>query len=224
MTTPPHSVSRREQNKAATRAAIVEAALDLVRRAPTEPVTAESIAEAANISRRTFFNYFSSVEAALNVPLDDFLESAVAHLATGPESLPAAEAAIRALRESFTPERLEPVAELFLLAQTNPQLSRMQMESWNDCAERVVDFLRTAAPDAPALASAAFAHAVVGVGRAAFLHWGQRFDDAAVLDSAPPSAHRFRPDHEATEELHELLLEAMTQLRDGFSALQTRAQ
>lgn len=219
MTTPSSTSipsSRREQNKAATRAAIVDAALNLLRESPAEPVTADRIAEAAGISRRTFFNYFGSVEAALNAQLDDFLETAVVHLAAVPESLPAAEAAIRALRETFTPERLGPVAELFLLAQSNPQLARMQLESWDDCAERIVDFLRTAAPDAPPLASAAFAHAVVGAGRAAFLHWGQQHDNTAPTQ-------RFSPNRAATEQLHALLLEALTQLRDGFSALQTRA-
>jgi AcrR family transcriptional regulator len=62
-------VSRREQNKTATRAAIADAALDLLRASGSEAVTAERIAEAAGISRRTFFNYFPSVEAALNVPV-----------------------------------------------------------------------------------------------------------------------------------------------------------
>ena len=57
--------SRRELNKAATRQAITDAALGLLRSKGPGNFTVEDIADAAAISRRTFFNYFSSTEAAL---------------------------------------------------------------------------------------------------------------------------------------------------------------
>ena len=57
--------SRRELNKAATRQAISDAALELLRSRGPGNFTVEDIADAAAISRRTFFNYFSSTEAAL---------------------------------------------------------------------------------------------------------------------------------------------------------------
>ncbi|SCF09200.1 DNA-binding transcriptional regulator, AcrR family [Micromonospora viridifaciens] len=55
----------RERKKAATRLALHEAALRLAAEQGPERVTVEAIADAANVSRRTFSNYFSSKEEAL---------------------------------------------------------------------------------------------------------------------------------------------------------------
>ncbi|MFF5056363.1 TetR/AcrR family transcriptional regulator [Micromonospora sp. NPDC000663] len=55
----------RERKKAATRLALHEAALRLAADEGIDAVTVEAIADAANVSRRTFSNYFSSKEQAL---------------------------------------------------------------------------------------------------------------------------------------------------------------
>jgi AcrR family transcriptional regulator len=63
--TGPVTVGRRERKKQATRAALSEAALRLALEHGIEKVTVEQIADEADVSLRTFFNYFSGKEEAV---------------------------------------------------------------------------------------------------------------------------------------------------------------
>ena len=63
--TGPVVVGRRERKKQATRAALSEAAVRLSLEHGVENVTVEQIADEADVSLRTFFNYFSGKEEAV---------------------------------------------------------------------------------------------------------------------------------------------------------------
>ncbi len=87
----------RERKKEAARQALHEAAFRLMSEQGPENVTVEAIAEAAQMSRRTFSNYFSSKEDALfyreNLRTQQLLELV--------RDRPADETALTALRHAF---------------------------------------------------------------------------------------------------------------------------
>src|ERR1700740_137578 len=91
-TAPPPAVSLRERKKLGTRRLLRRGALDLIAERGMANVTVEDIAEAADVSPRTFFNYFPSKEAALfgsDPELIPVLRERVIHTAPGEPALEA---------------------------------------------------------------------------------------------------------------------------------------
>lgn len=206
-------MSRRELNKAATREAIVRSVFEQLQSVGYEGLTAESVADAAGVSRRTFFNYFPSIEAALNEPTKLLLENAVAVLDEVDPGIDLLSAAVTTVESLVDPALLEPIANLYLLASEHPQMARMQLEAWNDCAESLTEIITARAPNGTELAARVFAQCIIGAGKAAFGQWSRR------LTEAPDPA-----DPRRTQMLRATLAEAIAQLRDGFPSLQQRAQ
>ena len=196
-------MSRRELNKAATRDAIAGATLEFLRSRALNEFTVDDVAAAAGVSRRTFFNYFSSVEAAVASFTRQYLDTVIAELESRPADEPILESAQYALSAVTSASDLATVAETFALTQ-DPQLVRFQLQAWEECSVQIADVARRRLPAATEeLYIQALVGAVVGSCRAAFGVWFR----ARGTDTSPASlAH-----------LRQLLDTTISLIRNGFT-------
>ncbi|MET1089437.1 MAG: TetR/AcrR family transcriptional regulator [Arthrobacter sp.] len=205
--------SRRELNKAATRQAITDAALALLRSRGPGSFTVEDIADAAGISRRTFFNYFSSTDAALASVTHGFLDNAIQQFRLRPADEPVLQSAQAALMALADPMTVAPLAELFTLTQQSALMSHSELEAWEYCTEQIISVARERAAgpgnDVDELYVRALAGAVISCGKAALEVWFSR--RGADLSAA------------SLAELRQLLINAMALLGSGFTADSTPA-
>ena len=208
--------SRRELNKAATRQAISDSTLELLRSRGPGNFTVEDIAESAGISRRTFFNYFSSTEAAIASVTHGFLDTALEQFRLRPADEPILESARAALVELADPMTVAPMAELFSLTQASPLLARSELEAWDHCTEQIIAAAREraaqnrAAQNPPAdmdeLYLRALAGSVISCGKAAMEVWFSRCGTDLSAESLSI--------------LRQLLIDSMGLLGSGFAAPQ----
>jgi AcrR family transcriptional regulator len=201
--------SRRELNKAATRQAISDSTLELLRSQGPGNFTVEDIAESAGISRRTFFNYFSSTEAAIASVTHGFLDSALEQFRLRPADEPILESARAALVELADPMTVAPMAELFSLTQASPLLARSELEAWDHCTEQIIAAARERTaqnPDAEMdeLYLRALAGSVISCGKAAMEVWFSRCGTDLSAESLSI--------------LRQLLIDSMGLLGSGFAA------
>jgi AcrR family transcriptional regulator len=143
----------RERKKARTREALQEAAMDLFGRHGFDGTTVEEIADACEVSPRTFFRYFPTKEDVLFADADARRERLLAVLADQPSRMPtfaALEAALRALALDYLDDRAALVARSRIL-DGSPQLQAYKAESQRGWEAAVVDALerRTAEHGAP---------------------------------------------------------------------------
>ena len=203
----PSPPSRRELNKAATRQAITDAALGLLRAKGPGNFTVEEIAEAAGISRRTFFNYFSSTDAALASIVHGFLDNAIQQLRLRPADEPLLVSAQAALAALADPKAVAPLAELFTLTQQSPLMQHSELEAWDHCRAQVFDVARERLGDSHGGQEDLYVHALSGAiiscGKAAMEVWFNRRGP----DLAPDSL----------AELRGLLIDSMALLGTGFT-------
>lgn len=202
------ALSRRELNKAATRQAITEAALAQLRSKGPGNFTVEDIADAAGISRRTFFNYFNSTEGAIAAVTFGFLDKALQQFRLRPAGEPFLESARAALVALADPMTVAPVAELYSLGQSNPQLSRSELEAWDHCTAQIIAAARErvsagAGVELDELYLRALAGSVISCGKAAMDVWFARCGGSLTPASLTT--------------LRQLLIDSMTLLGSGFA-------
>ncbi|GAB3151524.1 TetR/AcrR family transcriptional regulator [Micromonospora sonneratiae] len=106
-------MGRRDRKKQQTRAALITAALRLVSERGVDAVTVEDISDAADVSSRTFFNYFSCKNEALTGDAIRDNHRLLERLAAVPADVPTIGAVRLALEETL--QEMQANQELWLL-------------------------------------------------------------------------------------------------------------
>jgi AcrR family transcriptional regulator len=132
----------RERKKLETFRALQSAARRLVGERGVDNVTIEEIAAAANVSKRTFFNYFDSKEAAIFDREPGEVERWAATLA----ARPADETPIQALRAAYLATltcHVRDLQELTALVCANPSLIECQLNAFRGFERVIVEWTAT---------------------------------------------------------------------------------
>lgn len=165
---------RRERKKFETRRALRAAAVRLVGERGLDAVTIEDITEAADVSPRTFFNYFSSKEEVLTAPDPERLAHLNAELARRPRDEPpllALQAVLVADSRELVRHRDEWQRQLSVL-KSDPRLLAAMATNWGvlerSLAAGITDRL---GPDADPLRAHVLAAAAVAALRVAIHRW-----------------------------------------------------
>lgn len=125
---------RRERKKLDTRQALRAVALRLVAERGLEHVTVEDIADAVDVSTRTFFNHFSSKEEALVAPDPgrlEILRGALEARPPGEPPLAVLESVLAEVAEALTDRQEERMLQ-FQVVRDNPRLIPRQLAAFGE--------------------------------------------------------------------------------------------
>ena len=201
-------VGLRERKKRQTRRAIAGAALRLFAERGYEETTIADIAEAADVSPRTFFSYFPSKEDVVFAEIDERL----AEVREGLARRPAEETPLESMRR-IVYEMIEAIAAAHgeygavqvRLILDRPSLQARALKRMNDTEQEVVARLTELCPDIDEIDAVVIAGATVGGMKAVITHCRARgytpeatreaVDRALAivehgLDSVPALTHR----------------------------------
>ncbi|WP_426574676.1 TetR family transcriptional regulator [Aquihabitans sp. McL0605] len=133
----------RERKKAMTRLALEDAALELFQAKGFDHTTVDEIAEACNVSRRTFFRYFASKEDIFSGDKEAHQHEMFDLIASRPADEPALEslrATLLALAADLESDRARMLAKVRIINET-PSLRSAGLEHEQDSIDLVVDAL-----------------------------------------------------------------------------------
>ncbi|MGK5441403.1 TetR family transcriptional regulator [Micromonospora sp. URMC 105] len=176
---------RRDRKKRLTRAALTAAALRLVAERGLENVTVEEISEAADVSSRTFFNYFTGKDDALIGDRALDRDRVVTLLAAAPPGVSALEAVRLCLDEAI--DTMQADRELWrlrlaVIAQ-NPSLLPRLIAGNAETERAMVEAVATRLGVDPDHGHPALVTAVAGAAfRTALLRWAADSGGRALRD------------------------------------------
>lgn len=196
------SVTLRERKKEQTRDSLAHAAFEIVRDLGPEHLTAEAVAIRAGVSRRTFFNYFPTIDAAVahsarrllaeltvtlaQRPTDESLWETIPIILTGPEGQAV----------------LERVAVLGATRDRSPQSKRLAQDHVEAFIDWLADWIDSRVPGTDELYAATLAASVAAVAEASLRLWFDQHGGALTDDSL--------------DDYRTLLTRALELLRTGF--------
>ncbi|MGH3599735.1 MAG: TetR/AcrR family transcriptional regulator [Pseudonocardiaceae bacterium] len=179
-------VGRRQRKKVETRLALRAAATDLVRDHGLDHVTVEDITERADVSPRTFFNYFASKEDALTAVDIPWL----AALRAGIRARPDTESPLVTLRlvlveaaKDLAGQREAWLSQIEVI-KSDPRLVVALAASWGAIEHEIGAAISGRVDGDDPIAAAAIAAAAVAVFRCAITRADGRRKLATVVQSA----------------------------------------
>ena len=150
----------------------MQAAYSLVRDVGFEGLTAEAVADRAGVSRRTFFNYFPSVESVLTASVTEFFASVGARLEARPLDEDVLDSALAVVTDPGDTDLLERIGVLAAAGEASPHargLILVALHAWVDWLEGWLR--RRLGADATDVYVATLASGLVGASEAAFRVW-----------------------------------------------------
>ncbi len=166
--------SLRDRKRDETRRSLAAAAYGIVRDEGVDALTAEAVADRAGVSRRTFFNYFPSVDSVLTASIAEFFESVGARLAARPVDEDVLDSAVAVITDPSDVELLERIAVIARAAEVSTHargLCLVELNAWLDWLE---GWLRERMPEGTDdLRIATTASTLVGAAEAAFRVWAR---------------------------------------------------
>ncbi len=179
--------SLRSRKRAETRQALVDSAYALVRDHGFENLTAEAVADRAGVSRRTFFNYFPSVESVLTASVTEFFASVGVRLEARPADEDVLDSALAVVTDPGDQDLVERIGVLAAAGEASPHargLILVELHAWLDWLEGWLR--RRLGPDTPDLLVATYASTLVGAAEGAFRYWLRATTTAGPDDDVPP--------------------------------------
>lgn len=168
----------RERKKAQRTSELVDAAYALLAEGGLEAMTAESIAERAGVSRRTFFNYFPTTEAVLVRGVRELLDEISAFFVAAPADEAILDIVLRVASSPAEEALLRRVAVLGTVGKANPQTKGVLHMAMLDWTEWLIGFVRTRVPQGTDdLYAVSLATAIVSAAQAAIIRWSESTDN-----------------------------------------------
>jgi AcrR family transcriptional regulator len=182
---PPNAADPRALARASVRAKIAQAVFTIFAERGFEETTASEAAEAAGISRASFFRYFSSKEEAVFAALEAMGEEIAAALSERPaeeDSWTALRRAFDAAVRNYERSPSETLARV-RLARTTPALRAHELERQLQWRQMIADAVAPRLGLEPGdVAAEALAGAAVAALDAAVSSWAERGEEADLIE------------------------------------------